>query len=52
MPSHPPFLLLRRLDDLDGAVVVAVAAVRMVQVALHEVVGVVAVRDCLVAAPR
>jgi hypothetical protein len=39
-------------DDLDRAVVVAVIAVRVVKMALHEVINVVAVRDRLVAAIR
>lgn len=38
------------LDHLHGTVVVAVVAVRVVQVAAHEVVDVVAMRDRLVAA--
>src|SRR4051794_480601 len=44
----PPSGLLSGL--LDAAVVVAVVAVGAVQVAVHQVVGVVAVRDRLVAA--
>jgi hypothetical protein len=41
-----------RSDDLDGAVIVAVVAVWVVQMAIDEVIGVVAVRNRLVATTR
>jgi hypothetical protein len=42
----------RRLDDLDGAVVVAVVSVRIVQMTVDQVAGVVAVGNSLVTAAR
>jgi hypothetical protein len=42
----------RRLHDLDGAVVVAVITVGVVQSAVDEVVGVVSVRHRVVSAAR
>ncbi len=41
---------MRRLRQIQLAVIVAVVAVRMMQVAVHEVIDMVAVRDRLVAA--
>ncbi len=50
--GHPRFRLRARIvtDDLDRAVIVAVTAMGMVEVAADEVVGMVAVRHCGVAA--
>lgn len=42
----------RKSHALDATVVIAVIAVRMVQVPVHQVVGVVAVGNCRVAAVR
>jgi hypothetical protein len=49
-PAGP--VLIKRLDEFDAAVVVAVIAVRMVEVPVHEIVNVVAVRYGFVPAPR
>src|ERR1700756_1301424 len=43
---------LARLDEFDRAMVVAVIAVRMVQVAIDEIVDVIPMRHRFMAAPR
>jgi len=51
MPKRPPRGgLARRLSQFQLAVIVAMVAVRMMQVAVHEVIDMIAVRDRLVAA--
>jgi hypothetical protein len=52
VPSERRQIPLVSLRELHRTVVVAVITVRMVQVPVHQVIGVIAVRDGFVAAPR